>query len=113
MSLTVRGLFSLLRILRIRGIASMLLNLPKYLRLSWRLLFDPRVPGLPKLFVLIAAVYGLMPFDLIPEGILPHIGLWEDLVLVIITLRNLIASSPPDVVTEHARSIALKPRPKS
>ena len=48
------------------------------------------------------------PFDLIPELLLPHIGWGEDVVLIILAIRNLIAASPPDIVRDHARNIAKK-----
>ena len=98
----------LFRLLRVRGVLSIISRLPKYLRLSWRLLWDARVPSLPKLFVVLAVLYGLSPFDLIPEAILPHIGLGDDIVLVILSIRNLIATSPQNIVQEHAHKIVKK-----
>ena len=98
----------LFRLLRVRGVLSIISRLPKYLRLSWRLLWDARVPSLPKLFVVLAVLYGLSPFDLIPEAILPHIGLGDDIVLVILSIRNLIAASPQNIVQEHAHKIVKK-----
>jgi uncharacterized membrane protein YkvA (DUF1232 family) len=91
-----------------RGVFSILARLPQYLRLSWRLLWDSRVPFVPRIIVILAALYGLSPFDLIPEAFLPHIGLGEDLVIMILALRNLIAQSPSDIVKEHAQSISKK-----
>jgi uncharacterized membrane protein YkvA (DUF1232 family) len=104
----VRALLVLLRILRMRGVFSMLARLPQYLRLSWRLLWDSRVPYVPRIIVILAVLYGLSPFDIISEAFLPHIGFGEDLVLMILALRNLIAKSPPDIVKEHANEISKK-----
>jgi len=104
----VRALLVLLRILRMRGVFSILARLPQYLRLSWRLLWDSRVPFVPRIIVILAALYGLSPFDLISEAFFLHFGLGEDLVLIILALRNLIAKSPPDVVKEHATEISKK-----
>lgn len=104
----MRGLFALLRLIRVRGIFSIITRLPQYLRLAWRLFWDARVPMLPKVFVVLAVLYGLSPFDLIPEIILPHLGFGEDIALNILAIRNLIAASPPEVVREHARNIAEK-----
>ena len=104
----MRGLLALLRILRMRGVFSIFARLPQYLRLAWRLLWDSRVPLLPRVLVIAAALYGLSPFDFIPEAFLPHFGLGEDLVLNILAIRNLIVTSPPDIVQEHARNISKK-----
>lgn len=104
----MRALLALFRILKMRGVFSILTRLPQYLRLSWRLLWDTRVPFIPKIIVILAALYGLSPFDLIPEAFLPHIGLGEDLLFMILALRNLVAKSPPDIVKEHAHNISQK-----
>ena len=72
-------------------------------------MWDARVPWFPKLPVLIALAYGLSPIDLIPEAILPHIGWVEDAIFLLLSIRNLIQISPPQIVTEHAREIAQKP----
>jgi uncharacterized membrane protein YkvA (DUF1232 family) len=74
-------LFALFNLLRIRGIASIILKLPQYLRLSWRLLWDHRTPGKLKMWVLLAIVYAISPLDFIPDFILPIVGYGEDLIL--------------------------------
>lgn len=104
----MRILLLLFRLLRVRGVFSIISRLPKYLRLTWRLLWDSRIPSLPKVFVILTVLYGLSPFDIIPEMILPHIGLGDDIVLAILSIRNLIATSPQNIVQEHARKIAKK-----
>lgn len=91
-----------------RGLFSIITRLPHYLRLAWRLLWDPRIPGLPKLFVILAVIYGLSPIDLIPEALLPPLGFGEDLVLLFLSIRNLIVHSPPEIVQQHAKDIAQK-----
>ncbi|MDA0745750.1 MAG: DUF1232 domain-containing protein [bacterium] len=96
-----------------RGLFSILFNLPKYLRLSWRLMKDPRVPWYGKLILVLAVLYAISPFDLIPEAFFPPLGIWEDLLLLLFSIQNLIRSSPEEVATEHARAIELKTRPKS
>ncbi len=69
-------------------------------------MMDPRTPRALKLIVVATVLYVLSPFDLIPEAFLPHIGFGEDILLFFLSLRNLIRSSPPEVVTHHAREIA-------
>lgn len=104
----MRLFFALFNLLRLRGITSIILKLPQYLRLSWRLLWDKRTPTMPKLWVLLATIYAISPLDFIPDFFLPIVGYGEDLALVILSLRNLIKNSPTDLVTEHAKSIAEK-----
>ena len=93
-----------------RAIASILRRLPQYLWLAWRLLWDPAAPLRGKLFLVGAVLYGILPFDLIPEGILPHIGFSEDLVLVVLAVRHLIKSTPEEVVKKHGIEIASRSR---
>lgn len=71
-------------------------------------MWDSRTPWYLKIPVLVAVLYGLSPFDLIPEAILPAIGWIEDAAFLIFSLRNLIQYSPPEIVTEHAQQIAQK-----
>jgi uncharacterized membrane protein YkvA (DUF1232 family) len=91
-----------------RGLFSILVHLPQYLRLAWRLMWDARTPGKLKLWVILAILYGLVPIDFIPEGLLLHLGLGEDIIFLVLSVRNLIVHSPPNIVTEHARAIARK-----
>lgn len=104
----MRFLLTLFNLLRIRGIASIIFRLPQYLRLSWRLMWDHRTPGKLKLWVLLAIGYTLSPLDFIPDLLLPFIGYGEDIVLVVLSLKNLIQHSPPDLVTEHAKEMTEK-----
>lgn len=104
----MRFFFMLFNLLRIRGIASIIWRLPQYVRLSWRLLWDRRTPTGPKVWVMLAIAYALSPLDFIPDLLLPIVGYGEDLVLVILSLRNLIKSSPTDLVTEHAKEMTQK-----
>ena len=87
------------------GLFSILTHLPRYLRLSWRLMWDSRVPLHLKLIVLAAVLYGLSPLDLIPEAFVPHLGLGEDFFLFLLSIWYLIRKSPEEVVTHHAREI--------
>ena len=89
-----------------RGLFSILTRLPQYLKLSWRLLWDGRVPLRRKLPVYAAVIYGISPLDFIPEAFVPHFGLGEDLGIILLSLWYLIRKSPPEIVTEHARNIA-------
>ena len=79
---------------------------PGIVRLSWRLVWDGRVPLRHKLPVVGAVIYGLSPLDFIPEALIPHFGLGDDFGLILLSLWYLIRMSPPEIVTEHARNIA-------
>ncbi len=89
-----------------RGLFSILTRFPQYFRLSWRLLWDSRVPFRQKLPVIAAVIYGISPLDFIPEAFVPHFGLGEDCGIILLSLWYLIRRSPPEIVTEHARNIA-------
>ena len=82
----------------------MLVHLPSFIRLYWRLFRDPRVPVWPKALLVGALAYVVLPFDLIPD-VLPGIGEIDDLVIVLVAARWFIRWCPPDLVREHARAI--------
>jgi uncharacterized membrane protein YkvA (DUF1232 family) len=63
------------------------------LRRVARLLADPRTPRLPRLAVGLAALYLLVPMDLLPEMAFPMVGYIDDLVLVWLSLRWLLKSA--------------------
>ncbi len=50
----------------------------KKLRILWLALFDRQVPLMPKILLLVGAIYGLSPLDLIPD-LLPILGQLDDL----------------------------------
>jgi uncharacterized membrane protein YkvA (DUF1232 family) len=62
------------------------------LRRVARLLTDPRTPRLPKLAVVLAAAYLLVPADALPELVFPVVGYLDDLVAVWLSLRWLLKS---------------------
>jgi len=75
------------------------------LRLSWRLLRDPRVGTLPKVAVpLLTGVYVLSPIDLIPDLFL-GLGQLDDLGVIGLALLMLVRVmprlAPKEVVAEH------------
>lgn len=94
--------------LPLRGMFAIMSKLPKYVRLSFRLMGDSRVPWHHKLFYGGIIIYVASPFDLIPDFIFPPLGYAEDIVLYLVALHNLIKFSPPEVVKEHAEKLAKK-----
>ena len=59
---------------------------------AWRLLQDPRVPGLLKLFLPIAAmIYLISPLDLLP-------GPFDDVAVLFVALRLFLQLAPSEAV---------------
>ena len=82
-----------------------LLHLPSFVRLYWRLLRDGRVSIWPKALLLGAIAYVVLPFDLIPD-VIPIVGEIDDLVVLVLAARWFMQWCPPDVVHEHVRAMA-------
>lgn len=68
--------------------------------LTWRLLFDKRVPTWMKVIAVAPLVYVLSPIDLIPDVIL-GLGQLDDLGIVLAGMRLFEALVPENVVQEH------------
>jgi len=75
--------------------------LVRHVRLYLRLMGDPRVPRFPKLLVLGALAYVIVPLDLVPDLLVPVAGYLDDALLLWLALRALVRLSPPTVVAEH------------
>lgn len=80
-------------------------QLLRTLQLVWRLLFDPRVPVLPKLIIPAVLLYVLSPIDLLPDLIL-GLGQIDDVAIVFFGIQLFLELCPPDIVAEHRRIIA-------
>jgi uncharacterized membrane protein YkvA (DUF1232 family) len=83
-----------------------LVHLPEFVRLYWRLFRDGRVPVLAKAVLVAALGYWVWPLDLIPDLLIPVIGEIDDLGIVLLGLWTFVRLCPPDVVAEHVRAIA-------
>ena len=84
---------------------TLLLELPRLVRLCWRLLRDRRVPFWPKLILAGAVVYAVLPFDVIPDT-LPLLGQVDDIVFLVTAARLFVACCPPALVHEHTAALA-------
>ena len=84
-----------------------LVHLPNFARLYWRLFRDWRVPILPKALLVLALVYVVSPLDVIPDFI-PVIGEMDDIVVVLSGLWLFIRLCPPEVVRETVHDIAAR-----
>jgi len=75
------------------------------LRLSFRLLREPRVPLARKAVLGFVALYFISPLDFIPD-VLPIIGEMDDLAVGLLALQFFFQLCPPDAVAYHREAIA-------
>ncbi len=87
----------------------MIKGLLRNVRLTWRLLRDPRVPVLYKLLIPLAIAYLLYPLDLIRDWI-PHAGFIDDLVAIGLALYLFRRICPRHLVEEHRQALARRRR---
>jgi uncharacterized membrane protein YkvA (DUF1232 family) len=73
--------------------------LPSCVTLLRRLRTDPRVPRRAKWAIVLAAVYVILPIDVIPD-FLPVIGVLDDVVIVALALRYAGRRVPRAVIFE-------------
>ena len=60
------------------------------------------MPRGAKLLVLVALAYLALPFDLVPDFI-PIVGALDDVLVVVLVLRVVLAASGPELVRRHWR----------
>jgi len=83
----------------------MLMHLPNFIRLYWRLLIDRRVSVVPKLVLVAGVVYFISPLDLIPDFPLVGLGQVDDVAVALAALQLFIRMCPRAIVEEHVRLI--------
>lgn len=83
-----------------RTVMSYISDLPRFLRLLWGLILDPRVQAVDKLLVAGAIAYIVTPIDLIPDFI-PFLGEVDDVFLLVTALQRLIANAGRAVLLSH------------
>ena len=84
--------------------------LPELIALYSRLFWDRRVPLRLKLMLVGGIAYFLVPFDVLPEIFVPPFGFFDDLVVLLLTLRYFVVWSPPEIVREHILAIQASKR---
>lgn len=92
----------LLNPLKVRG---MLLYLPQFARVFWRLMGDRRVSMLAKLIPPLGLLLLLTP-PALELDFVPILGQLDWLLVGYLTLKLFIWMCPPDVVREHVAQIA-------
>jgi uncharacterized membrane protein YkvA (DUF1232 family) len=78
----------------------LLRNLVSQVRLTSRLLREPRVPLYIKAVPVLAALYIISPFDVVPD-MLPIVGQLDDLGLLLIALGAFLKVCPAGAVDFH------------
>ncbi len=87
---------------------NILTKLIDQVRLTWRLVRDPRVPIWTKLIPALALLYVLSPLDFIPD-ILPVIGQIDDLTIMLASMQLMQRFVPEHLLKEHRDELAGKP----
>lgn len=82
---------------------------PSFAKLYWRLFRDRRVSALPKLLLVLIAIYLLSPLDVVPE-LIPIVGTMDDLLVGVTGLWLFVRLCPPAVVRQHVAAIAAERR---
>ncbi|MHB0912561.1 MAG: YkvA family protein [Armatimonadota bacterium] len=79
----------------LREIGAILRRLPRYGKLVWLLLSDPRLSALERAALTGAAAYSISPIDAIP-GVIPVIGQLDDLAILLYTVRWVLRRMPTE-----------------
>ena len=83
----------------------MLRTLVSHVRVTLRLLREPRVPLLLKLIPVLAAGYVISPLDFVPD-VLPILGQLDDIGIIFVALEAFLRICPADVVDYHRAAVA-------
>jgi len=83
----------------------LLLHLPHFIKLYWRLFTDRRISLLPKAILVAGLVYLVVPLDLIPDFPLVGLGWLDDMVVMVLALQLFIRLAPRRIVEEHVQLI--------
>ena len=78
----------------------MRLPLRSKVRLVWRMLRDPDVPGSAKAVLPLIALYLALPFDLVPDRV-PVLGEIDDLLVIALGFGTFVLLTPRHVVERH------------
>ncbi len=84
---------------------SLFADLIDYVRLAWRLLTDPRVPGWVKAIPVLAVLYFFSPIDLLPDWAIPGLGEVDDIAVLLLALKMFVDLSPDGAVREHLNDL--------
>lgn len=90
------------------AIVAWLKDFLRQVQLTWRLLWDGRVPLWTKVIPPVVLAYVISPVDLLPD--FPPMGLnqLDDLAVVLLGVRLFIELAPPEVVREHLEALGVR-----
>lgn len=83
----------------------LLIHLPSFIKLFWRLFIDKRVPIYSKILPIIVVVYIISPFDIVPAVLAPFIGSLDDIIVFFLGMKGFVACIPDEIVEEHLAQI--------
>lgn len=83
----------------------MLLHLPHFIKLYWRLFTDKRVSVIPKVILIAGVIYFVVPWDVIPDFPMVGLGQLDDLGVLMLALQLFVRLAPRRIVEEHVRLI--------
>jgi uncharacterized membrane protein YkvA (DUF1232 family) len=84
---------------------SLLRTLLSHVRLTMRLLREPRVPWLVKAVPILAGLYVVSPVDFVPD-VFPILGQLDDLGVMLLALEAFLKWCPPQAVGFHRAALA-------
>ena len=82
-----------------------IINLPKLIKLHYRLFKDSRTPLNAKVVLALGIIYIISPLDLVPDFLVPIIGYADDIIILIAASRYFLKACPPQLVSEHIEQI--------
>ncbi len=77
-----------------------------YARLLWALIGDARVPPGRKALLVVAGIYIISPFDLIPERV-PLLGALDDVAVMVLAIDTFLEGLPPALVAEKLDELGI------
>lgn len=81
----------------------LMLNLPRFTKLYWRLFLDKRVTIFPKIILVVGVLYWACPVDAV--AFIPTVDWIDDTAVMALALWGFIKLCPPRVVAEHIQII--------
>ncbi len=87
------------------GFFRLLIHLPSFLKLFFRLAVDARVSLAPKVLLIGMLTYVILPADLLPDFLL-GVGQLDDLAVILAGAKIFLHLCPAEVVQEHVEAIA-------
>jgi uncharacterized membrane protein YkvA (DUF1232 family) len=79
-------------------------GLVRQFRLTWRLLWDPRVPVWSKLVPFFALLYIISPIDFVPDPIL-GLGQLDDLGVLLLGVKLFTELIPKEIILQHLEAM--------